>query len=163
MIKQWKIRNSRERKLVLVFDNRDTYIHGWKKTDLTFKNYQTKLYIKSLNKLNKSLINKTKSNVKKYIVKLKIKGVGLKAYRYRNSLILDYNQKHWFLIKLFSKLNVYIKKNVIYLYSTEKSELLRIVEIIIKNRRFNYYKGKGFLYSAIDKLRLKKNEKKNYS
>lgn len=147
----------------LIFKNQDNYKQKIIKINSSFENYQIKLYIKILKKLNNILLNKlkVKSN-NKYITKLKIRGIGLKAYKYKNFLILDYNQKHWFLIKI-SAINIYIKKNIIFLYSMEKNKLCKISTLIVKNRKFNYYKGKGFIHNNINKLQLKKNERKNYS
>lgn len=146
-----------------IFKNKDGYKKKIIKINPSFENYQTKLYVKILKKLNKILLGRFKEKPNKYIAKLKIRGIGLKAYKYKKFLVLDYNQKHWFLIKISNKLNICIKKNTIFLYSTEKSKLLEISTIIVKNKKFDYYKGKGFIPSNINKLQLKKNERKNYS
>lgn len=160
--KNKKMKIDYKQKKFFIFRNKNEYKQKIIKINPSLENYRNKLYVKILNKLNNVLSNKFKKKINKYVIKLGIKGVGIKAYKYKNFLILDYNQKHWFLIKIFN-INVYVKKNFIFLYSPRKNEILRVSELIIKNKKFDYYKGKGFVHNSINKLQLKKNEKKNYS
>jgi hypothetical protein len=80
---------------LLIFKNNTIYYKKFKKINQLI-NYQLNICKQSLTKLSQLIVKKKikKEILKKFIIKIKIKGVGLKIYKYRKLIILDYNQRH---------------------------------------------------------------------
>lgn len=114
-----------------------------------------------LNYLNKKKINK-RIHTKQYISL----GSGLSNYLYKNKLIVNYNQKHWYIINLPKNvLILLIRKRKNLIYSNNILLLNQIFYTLKKLKKFNYYKAKGFALQTLKKRKivLKENEKTHYN
>ena len=128
--------------------------------------------IKIIN-LNKIWLNLTKIKLRQklkkrqiYIKKYKLLGSGLTATIYLNKLIINLHQSHWYIINLNKNAGaLIIKKRANYIFSTKKNRLKKILYILSKLKKFNYYKEKGIIEKLKikqKKILLKKNEQKSF-
>jgi hypothetical protein len=147
-------------KFITYFDNKIIYLNytikNWHKKLL--KKYFFQININSYSLFEKLLIKNKIKCTKLFIRKYYLIGNGLKCYYYKNNIILDFNQNHWYLIKTqINKINIRTIKENLYFYSKDNNLINHITNKIIKLKKFNYYKSKGFINFKNKKIFLKKN------
>lgn len=121
------------------------------------------LYQKKLIKIKLQQKNMKK---KIFIKQYKSLGSGISSHVFRNKLIINWNQHHWYILSLNKNSGgLILKKRNNFLYSNQLIRLKNILYILNKIKKLNCYKEKGIIEkpkTRYKKLILKKNEQKTF-